>query len=137
MEAGKGVSQESKMASTSMVELSLNCAYSDERLDQDSRIVEEYLIAGANMGSLKCAFLCSNWSVHGCKLEQVHLLTLLMDRMGDNTIKYLHLIVVELSNQKASSILHFLSIPMDKLTDFKHTCNSILFSVPHVDIGGQ
>ena len=29
--------------------MSLNCAYSDERLDHDSRIVEEYLIAGADM----------------------------------------------------------------------------------------
>ena len=41
METGKGVSPESKMASTSMVELSLNHAYSDQRLDQDCSMVEE------------------------------------------------------------------------------------------------
>ena len=39
--AGNSVTHESKMASTSMVNLSLGHGYSDERLDQDSSRVEE------------------------------------------------------------------------------------------------
>ena len=38
---GKGVTQESKMASMSMVNLSLRHGYSDERIDQDSSMMEE------------------------------------------------------------------------------------------------